>query len=67
MSVLGTGVLSTEDQILFYDQNFYPLQEICDKLYKDIVYNFMLEDQGGFFANNIYVGDFNLQNRLEFL
>ncbi len=53
------------DLVLFEDGNFYPIQEIYDEPYYDKVYSLKLEHGEGFFANQIYVGDFNMQNNFK--
>ncbi len=50
------------DLVLCEDGNFYPIQEIYDEPYYDKVYSLKLEHGEGFFANQIYVGDFKMQN-----
>lgn len=50
------------EQILLQDGNLYPVQEIYDEPYYDKVYSLNLEKGEGFFANQIYVGDFKMQN-----
>ncbi|MCM1121509.1 MAG: Hint domain-containing protein [Eubacterium sp.] len=53
------------DPILCEDGNFYPIQEIYDEPYYDKVYSLNLEHGEGFFANQIYVGDFKMQNSFQ--
>jgi intein/homing endonuclease len=57
--------LNDDDQILCMDNQYHPIQEITDIPYYDQVYNLYLENDSGFFANDIYVGDARKQNKMQ--